>query len=337
MKDVDLLKAAQNVVHNCLQVRQTERVVVVAEEDRFDIVRALIHPILKLGAEITVLPIFQQWRNTHGELGRPVQLTGSAHKLLESADVIISLVDAIVGEAGFRKSIVEYAHRQPCRVAHMPGVMADDFRKYLGGDSRKILQKGKYLEEVLLKHVGQTMQVKTKAGTNVVFEISDKIFNSSGIINKPHLFGNLPAGEVYFVPEKSSANGHVVIDLSLPGRVLKGNERLEFDVENGIISRVERRSFRVWAGLEKILERPGANVLAEIGIGLNEEIKTPTGRELIDEKMAKTMHFGIGDNTVFGGWNESEIHLDLVFGKPTVKVGGKEIIIREGELSGGNR
>lgn len=333
MLNPDLVKAARNVVSNCLRVKRNERVVVVVEEDRLDIARAMIQPVLKVGAEVTVLPLLKEWRNGHRELGKPLQMSLSAQKLLESADVIVSVLDSIIGEAAFRKSIVEYARKQPCRVAHLPGVTVEDFAKYLKEDPRSFIEKGEFLERVLMNYVGDTMQISSKAGTDIVLKISDKIFHSAGIIDKVHRFGNLPAGEVYFVPEKSSANGHVVIDLSIPGSVLKNGQKLEFDVEDGIISRVEKESFRVWAEFEKILERPGANVLAEVGIGLNGEIKKPTGRQLLDEKMARTMHFGVGENKIFGGWNESEIHIDLVFGRPTVKVGNK-MIITEGELVG---
>ncbi|MCH7769022.1 MAG: aminopeptidase [Nitrospinae bacterium] len=333
MSETDLAKAAHNVIRNSLRVRKGEQVVVVIEEDRIEIAKALIVPVMEQGAQITFLPIFNEWRDFHRQLEKPLELTISSQNTLKSADVIISIIEANVGEVGFRKNILQYAQSQPCRIAHMPGVTVEDFRDYLKFDFTTIWKKGELLKSLLVKHVGKVMHIKTDFGTDIKLKISDKIHISSGIIDSPHRFGNLPAGEVYFVPEKNSANGHVVIDLARPGRVLEGEDTVEFDVKDGLIEPISGQPYNAWPEFKEVLSRRGANVLAEVGIGLNEDIKSPTGRDLIDEKMAKTMHFGIGDNVIFGGWNESEVHLDLVFSKPTVRI-DNEVIMSEGKIEG---
>ena len=333
MSENDLVEAAQNVVRNSLRIRKGEQVVVVIDEDRFEIAKALIFPIMEQGAQITVLPIFNEWRDFHRALEKPLELTISSQNMLKSADVIISIIEAKVGEVSFRKNILQYAQSQPCRIAHMPGVTVDDFRNYLKFDFTAIWKKGELLKSLLVKHIGKVMHIKTDAGTDIKLKISDKIHISSGIIDTSHRFGNLPAGEVYFVPEKNSANGHVVIDLSRPGHPLEDGETVEFNVRDGLIEPISGQSYSAWPEFIQILSLRGAKVLAEVGIGLNEDIKSPTGRDLIDEKMAETMHFGIGDNVIFGGWNESDIHLDLVFSKPTVRI-DNEIIMSAGKIEG---
>jgi leucyl aminopeptidase (aminopeptidase T) len=69
----------------------------------------------------------------------------------------------------------------------------------------------------------------------------------------------------------------------------------------------------------------GADVIAEIGIGLNHTVK-PRGHVMLDEKAGGTAHVAIGRNTgPYGGDNEATIHVDCVFSTPTVEVDGRPI------------
>lgn len=54
--------------------------------------------------------------------------------------------------------------------------------------------------------------------------------------------------------------------------------------------------------LEFIEQFPGdKDIIAEFGIGLNENIKELIGCTIIDEKCAGTAHIAIGMNDMFGG------------------------------------
>ena len=69
----------------------------------------------------------------------------------------------------------------------------------------------------------------------------------------------------------------------------------------------------------------GADVIAELGIGLNPTV-TPRGHVMLDEKAAGTAHVAIGRNTgSYGGDNEADIHVDCVFSDPQVTVDGRPI------------
>jgi leucyl aminopeptidase (aminopeptidase T) len=66
----------------------------------------------------------------------------------------------------------------------------------------------------------------------------------------------------------------------------------------------------------------GADVIAELGIGLNPSV-APRGHVMLDEKAAGTAHVAIGRNTgPYGGVNEASIHVDCVFSAPSISADG---------------
>ena len=67
----------------------------------------------------------------------------------------------------------------------------------------------------------------------------------------------------------------------------------------------------------------GADVIAELGIGLNHAV-APRGHVMLDEKAGGTAHVAIGRNTgTYGGDNEATIHVDCVFSAPELEVDGR--------------
>lgn len=66
--------------------------------------------------------------------------------------------------------------------------------------------------------------------------------------------------------------------------------------------------------------KPEDKVICELGFGMNPNVKDLCGCTLLDEKMADTFHIAIGNNTMFGGTNESDQHIDLV-GKSIIESG----------------
>ena len=66
----------------------------------------------------------------------------------------------------------------------------------------------------------------------------------------------------------------------------------------------------------------GADVVAELGIGLNPAV-APRGHVMLDEKAARTAHVAIGRNTgSYGGDNEASIHVDMIFALPELEADG---------------
>jgi leucyl aminopeptidase (aminopeptidase T) len=69
----------------------------------------------------------------------------------------------------------------------------------------------------------------------------------------------------------------------------------------------------------------GADVIAELGIGLNPAVK-PRGHVMLDEKAANTAHVAIGKNTgAYGGDNDAAIHVDCIFSEPELEADGNRV------------
>ncbi|MDH8678808.1 aminopeptidase [Fusibacter bizertensis] len=147
--------------------------------------------------------------------------------------------------------------------------------------------------------------IKLQTGDRYVLE-----FNLSG--REWHIDagnGDFPAGEIYIAPLESSASGQFLTDLiHWEGEFFK-SVLLEF--KEGILINCSEKTI-----LEDLKQAPGdAMRIAEFGIGLNPGYKLSkgiTGCTLFDEKLLGTCHIAVGMNNLFGGQNDSPVHVDFV-------------------------
>ena len=118
--------------------------------------------------------------------------------------------------------------------------------------------------------------------------------------------GDLPCGEVEIAPLEDKTNGTVHFD-----RLFADGEDMgavTITVENGIAVTSDSDRFN-----EFLAELPpNGNVVCELGIGMNPGVTDLCGYEVLDEKMIGTFHIALGKNDMFGGKNDSFVHLDFV-------------------------
>lgn len=160
---------------------------------------------------------------------------------------------------------------------------------------------------------GRLVQVHTPLGTDLRFRIDGRpVLRDGGVVDRPGAVGNLPAGEAFVAPLESSAEGVLVVDLSITGRPLARPAELRF-----------RQGTVVGAtpGCEDLLGRR----IGEFGIGTNSAARI-TGRTITDEKVLGTIHIGIGHNADWGGQNDDPFHVDCVAGGAAVWVDGRRIL-----------
>lgn len=121
--------------------------------------------------------------------------------------------------------------------------------------------------------------------------------------------GDFPAGEVYIAPIENSVNGSFVATRLFWEGYFFENVVLEFS--SGVLANCSVPQI-----LDDLRHAPGdALRFAEFGLGINpglNKIDGLTGCALFDEKMLDTCHIAIGMNTLFGGTNESPVHIDFV-------------------------
>jgi hypothetical protein len=172
----------------------------------------------------------------------------------------------------------------------------------------------------------ETVRVTAPAGTDLTFRIGDRRWQTDCTPIEPGEFHNYPHGEVSVSPLEDGADGVLVADLTVPYTV-EGlvDAPVELRFEGGSVTSIEGgQAARM---LRELVEETGdsGRVLAELGIGLNHSIK-PFGHVLFDEKAGATAHVAIGNNTgLYGGLNESPIHVDCVFSEPTIEADGEPV------------
>jgi hypothetical protein len=180
----------------------------------------------------------------------------------------------------------------------------------------------------LLEHLegAEEIRVRGRAGTDLTLRIAGRPWLSDATPLEPGGVANYPGGEVFVAPHADGADGVLVADLTVPFTV-------EGLVDEPVVLRFERgRVASIEGGeaarrLRKLVDGagPGADVIAELGIGLNPSV-VPRGHVMLDEKAARTAHVAIGRNTgVFGGDNEASIHVDCVFSDPVIDADGRQV------------
>lgn len=122
---------------------------------------------------------------------------------------------------------------------------------------------------------------------------------------------NIPDGEIYTAPIKTSVNGIITYNTKSPyqGYVFD-NVSLKF--KDGKI--IEAKASSNNEKLNEIFDTDeGARYIGEFAIGLNPAIKNPMGDILFDEKIIGSIHFTPGQayHDAYNG-NDSSIHWDLV-------------------------
>jgi 2,5-dihydroxypyridine 5,6-dioxygenase len=176
---------------------------------------------------------------------------------------------------------------------------------------------------------GEAVRVTTDAGTNIEFNIKDRVGNyCPGFVENPGDLGSPPDIEANVSPIENSANGIVIVDGSIthPDFGLLVSP-VKLIVEHGKIIKFESKNQKQATMLDDLfgpIDSP-RRVLAECGVGLNPAAKL-TGIMLTDEGALGYLHFGFGANHTVGGLNEVDFHLDFVFRAATLTVDSKVII-----------
>ncbi len=134
---------------------------------------------------------------------------------------------------------------------------------------------------------------------------------------------NIPDGEVYTAPRKTSINGVIAYNTpSMYESVLY--EGIRFEFEKGKIVKAECKGGNT-KKLNKILDTDrGARYIGEFAIGIHPNIREPMRDTLFDEKIFGSIHLTPGqcyDEAPNG--NKSAIHWDLVLIQTSAYGGGE--------------
>ncbi|MGF3498894.1 MAG: aminopeptidase [Candidatus Methanosuratincola sp.] len=154
--------------------------------------------------------------------------------------------------------------------------------------------------------------------TDLSFSVKGRpVIVDDGIISREDMENgdvglNIPSGEVFIAPLETSANGHItfpVVVIPGFGRI----DRLRIEFRDGKVV-----SYAAEKGAERFTNFLEANTgekdrIAELGIGCNPGAEFTGGSIIIDEKIYRTVHIAIGNNTgSYHGTNQASSHLDMI-------------------------
>lgn len=299
---MSLRKGAETIVHQCLNMQEDERVLVLNDGNDQD----LIDVLLKVVDETTYDSEYMEYPEpeNHGE--EPPENVAEAMK---RADVVI---------APTLKSLTHTdARRDACgngaRVATLPTITREIWNTSLQADYYEV----KEISERIYAMLRDTSEVRitTPSGTDLRFEVDIDYFHTdTGIIHEPGDFGNLPAGEAD--GGTVNAEGTLVID-----HFPFAPEGTKVEIENNKAVSVEHPGNASSELSEVFSNVDGSRNVAEFGFGTNPEA-TLIGNVLQDEKVLGTVHIAFGDNSSYVKEGEGkvncDIHWDTVCESPTV-------------------
>ena len=235
----------------------------------------------------------------------------------------------------FRAAVVDAVVAPNRRLGHMPGLRAAHLA-WVDLDYELFFERCDLLLRPLIWGNELTVVTRDPRGKEhrLLMGIggwSRKPVASTAII-ADGTWGNIPAGEVVIAPVEGTAFGEIVLDGTLHTEVLDPTDPVVLRFREGKLDKYATVSERPVPFLD-LQERqarengdPNWRNLAELGIGLNPNIREVTGSPLIDEKVYGIAHIALGLNAPFGGTVRSDVHLDMVFRRPCIEVDGRDLV-----------
>ena len=206
-------------------------------------------------------------------------------------------------------------------------------------DQKQMAVRQHYVAKHIFGADAKMCRVTTKYGTDFSYSVEGRIHVPSlpGDDFVPYKITSMtrnknfprprflyPNGEFNIPPVEGSANGKLVIDLSMH-QFDRLKTHIALTVKDGRIIKIEGGP-EAWT-LRNYLEKFGdenAHVCpAEASVGINSKAMV-RGCQREDKNIMGSMHFGIGTNVDVGGTIFSNIHMDGVVLEPTVYIDGEK-------------
>ncbi len=328
-----ITRAVNNILGRTFNLRRDQNLLVFAEAGSLEVVEALARGGRELGIAVTAFFV-PRVVQTESRTAKGLPLPAEA--AIREADAILSCLSDQPDLRHYGTRVLHTSWSRRAKVAHAPNLTLEGLR-LADVDYNPLAEQARLLALTLI--LGKRIEIATSDSRKQERRLSLRI---SGWSNPPGIndgalrdgsWGDLLPGQVYIVPR--TAEGQIVVNGALPGRVLGANEELILTFRDGRLAGIEPEESPAARHLRdtqfSYAERRGdANWdrLAEIGFGLNPAVQELCGVSAVDNKKSHAIHIGLGANTTIGGDIESLIHCDLVIRRPTVFVNGRLIIKR---------
>lgn len=318
MLDLEMSAPAAGIVEQCLDVGPDEEVLVVTDAWKVGVARSIARASNAVGAETVtvVMPLLESHGNEPPATVADAMATADVAFTCTTHAITHTRARLRAAEAGTRVGVL----RSVTEEMMVEGAMTVDFEE--------LRRRTEALARLLTD--ASRARVTSDGGTEIEFSLEGcQAFSLDGYFHEEYGFATLPPGEAPTHPAEGTANGTIVVDVSMDniGRL---EDPIELEVEDGFVTAVHGGEEA--DQLRTILENSDENAgnLAEFAIGTNPKAKL-IGNLAEDKKLAGTVHFAIGDNESLGGTTKSDIHLDGVIRTPTVQL-DDQIVVDAGVL-----
>lgn len=294
--------AARRVFDDCLAVDPGERVLVVHDDAQASVGRTLARaaPTDATTTRVEVSP-------------SPARVAADSDlcERMCAADACVTTTDPGLAHVPARQTATDAG----TRVATLPGVDERLLREVIDIDYDRTAAAAAALREPLFEC--SEIRLETPAGCLEMAIAGRQWYVETGRCRGYGNFMNLPAGEVSTRPR--AVDGRFRIDGSV-ARLGTVSEPITVRVENGRATAISNPELRTLLDSAA----PGGRNVAEFGIGVN-PAATVTGRPIVDEKAAGTVHVAFGDDTSLNGTTDCGLHVDTVVETAELIVDGSHV------------
>ena len=315
-----LVSSTKRIVNQIIQVKSSDKVLVVTDEAKLSIGRAFTDVCRALGAE-TVMSIMAA-AGQHGN--EPPASVASA---MAVSDVVFAPTTYALTHTRARVN----AYKAGCRVVILRGVDEEMMIKgAMAVDPAEIKEITARVAEAL--EGSGALRVTSSAGTDVRFSAwGRKVFRLDGYFQEEMGFAALPGGECPLSPLEGTTEGTIVFDYSMDG-IGRLKEPLVLEVEKGQVRSVSGSAEEVHF-LQSLFDRDGtARNIAEFSVGTNPGARL-IGNLAEDKKALGTVHFALGNSLSLGGCVEAQVHLDGLLLVPTVAADNGRVLVDRGKIT----
>lgn len=320
MIEARMAKTAKMIMDTVLEVKPGEKLCIVTDTERpATITKVLAVAAEMMGAETVIVTMAVPTGMSGVE---PPTVVAAA---MLAADVIINQTSHSMTHTNAQRAAVAKGARV-CNIRNMNEDMM--IRGGVTADYREVKRITSVLAEII--NQGEWVHITTPEGTDLRFSVKGRQgYVLAGYATNPGEFSGLPDGEAACAPLEGTAEGVIVNPYLLEDLdVIKDPLRIE--IAKGLVTKVE--GGKEAKELNAIITKAGlpSRNIAEFAFGTNSACRI-TGRSREDKKKLGTCHVAIGDSMSLGGTVESEMHMDIMFLRPTVTVDGIAII-KDGDL-----
>ncbi|WP_101295841.1 aminopeptidase [Halegenticoccus soli] len=316
--DLEMSSASYAIVEQCLSVEPGEEVLVITDPKTFGVGRSIAAAANGLDAEVvtSVMPLLE----SHGN--EPLDTIAES---MATADVAFTCTTHAITHTRARLR----AAREGTRIGILRGVTEEMMIEgAMTVDFEALRRRTEAVCDLITD--ADSAHVTGDNGTDVKFELDGcRSFSLDGYFHEEYGFATLPPGEAPTHPKEGTANGTIVVDVSMDN-LGQLDAPVELGLEDGFVTDVDGGAQA--EELAAIFDANGKNArnLAEFAIGTNPKAKL-IGNLAEDKKREGTVHFAVGDNESLGGTTKSDIHLDGVIRRPTVRL-DDTVVVKDGRL-----